>query len=106
MPVKAEIATPRARAAWSFSGKSQQQLAQETGLTYGRIRALLATSNTTEVALDELHKIADACGVPRAFMENGFGESAGVVTPADLDALRAELSAQISALRRDDERSQ
>lgn len=68
----AQTASPRARAAWAFSGLDQRDLADRAGLHYDRLRAILAKTNSRDVTLDELQKIADATGVPRAFMENGW----------------------------------
>lgn len=93
----AQTASPRARAAWAYSGLGQEELAERAGLHYDRLRAILAKTNTRYVALDELHQIADATGVPRAFMQNGW-EDETERRLADLEDVVRQLQGGLVAL--------
>ncbi|HEU4988774.1 MAG TPA: hypothetical protein VFT41_03245 [Gemmatimonadaceae bacterium] len=97
----AETATPRARAAWAYSRLTQTALADLTEqihekLNYHRLRAILGDGDT-EVGLEELHAIADACGVPRAFMEHGWQLHAG--DDGSLEARVEHLAAEVRRLQ-------
>jgi len=61
----------RARAARAYAGLSQPKLA---GLLQTSVETLsrLENARKTEITIEELWAIADACGVPRSFMEFGF----------------------------------
>jgi transcriptional regulator with XRE-family HTH domain len=65
----------RVRAAWAYSGLSQEELAEAAGLKEGTIRGYLSKSRPNTPGPADLAAIADACGVPRSFMEEGFGAS-------------------------------
>jgi len=68
----------KARAAWAYSSKSQKAFATSADITYDRWRNLTGTRGP-EPTLDELHGMADAAGMDRAFMADDFGgESASV----------------------------
>lgn len=68
----AEVTAPRVRAALAYGGFEYREAAAETGLSYDTIKRLAAKKNPRGASTDELWAIADACGVPRAFMEHGF----------------------------------
>lgn len=70
--VDGPTATSRARAAWAYSRLDQKELAKRSGVDYHQLRALIAPGNKSEVSTDDLWKIADAAGVPRWFMTEGF----------------------------------
>jgi transcriptional regulator with XRE-family HTH domain len=61
-----------ARAIWGYTLKDQETLATDSGVSYTRLRAILARSNPDEATLDELLALADASGVPPDFALNGF----------------------------------
>jgi transcriptional regulator with XRE-family HTH domain len=83
----------RIRAARCYADLKQPQLAQKTGLGYETIKRIEAGRRTP--SLDERQTIADACGVPRWFIEEGFGrEPAG-----SLDERVATLEREVSSLR-------
>lgn len=89
----AATATPRARAAWAFSGLDQEPLAEKAGLKYSRVRAILSRQDHSAVTLDELYKIADAADVPRPFMDDGF-----VVADQALQNRVSDLEARLGKL--------
>jgi transcriptional regulator with XRE-family HTH domain len=62
----------RARAIWAYSGLTQPDLADASGVDYNRLRAILGQSKDTEVSTDELLKLAQAAGIPRAFVLDGW----------------------------------
>lgn len=70
--MQADIATPRARAAWAYSGLDQRELAARAELNYDRLRAILSLSNKTSVHSEELEQIAEAAGVPQWFMKHDW----------------------------------
>lgn len=70
--VKDEERTPRARAAWAYSGIEQRDLAERTGIAYSRLRELLRSGGRLTPTLDELYAIARETGVPRPFMDDGW----------------------------------
>lgn len=93
-------ATPRVRAAWAFSRLNQQELAKVSGITYDRLRTILGTGRATDVTLEELRAVADACGVPYAFMEHGWPKEGD--PSVHLEELRDDLTAlraQVEDLR-------
>lgn len=63
---------------------SLRRLDKAAGLPFGHAHAL--TGRIDDPHLSTLHKIADGCGVPRAWVTNGDGE-----TP-DADAVRAAVA--------------
>jgi transcriptional regulator with XRE-family HTH domain len=85
--------TARVRAAWAFSGLSQADLAQRAGINSGTLRGYLRKANPNAPELEDAKAIADACGVPRSFMEEGFGEP-----PAGLAAQLQEMQTRLDAV--------
>lgn len=63
--------TQLARAAWAYSGLEQRELASEAGVEIRTLNSYLGLSRPGP-SLEVLYRIADACGVPRSFMESGF----------------------------------
>lgn len=64
----------RIRAALGYSGKEAEELADALGVSYATLRRRKTlVSPTGAKSMEELYDIADACGVPRQFMEEGFG---------------------------------
>lgn len=91
----AKDATPRARAVWAYSLKKQRKLAEDAGISYNRLRAILSETNTTSVELTELYKIAVAAGVPERFMDLGFAPLKVVGGPfqSTLESMERRISA-------------
>ena len=82
----------RVRVAWTYSGLSQPELAKRTGIKVRTLGGYLAESKPQIPDYETRARIADACGVPRSFMEEGFSESASA------DDRVAELEAQMAAV--------
>lgn len=61
----------RVRAAIAYSGRTFEQIAKQTGLGESKLRRIASATNPRGGRLHELHGIADACGVPRAWFEHG-----------------------------------
>jgi uncharacterized small protein (DUF1192 family) len=88
IPPKA--AHERARAAWAFSLLNQDELAERAGIHHDTLRKMLGRKPTEKSwPLEDLYKIADACAVPRAFMDDGFSR----LETNPVEELRGELSA-------------
>jgi hypothetical protein len=66
----------RARAAIAYSGLEQGEVIERTGIRLPTLRRIVARTDPRAASLEELYAIADACGVPRLFMEEGFGPMA------------------------------
>jgi transcriptional regulator with XRE-family HTH domain len=88
----AEDIKRRVRAAWAFSGLSYDELAERTGIKRRTIDGYLGRSKPSAPGYEDRQAIADACGVPRSFMEEGFSERAAA------DERVAELEAQMGAV--------
>lgn len=63
-------AAARLRAARAFAGLSQADIADLLGVSTVTIKRM--EKGTRPCSLDELFAVADACGVPRVFMTDGF----------------------------------
>jgi transcriptional regulator with XRE-family HTH domain len=61
-----------ARAIWAYTTMDQKALAEQSGIKYSRLRAIMARENPDEATLDELLALAEIAGVPEAFALNGF----------------------------------
>jgi hypothetical protein len=66
-----EIAA-RVRAAEAYAGFEHSELAKESGIGVATIQRMGSPTNSRTADLDERQRIADACKVPRQFMEEGF----------------------------------
>lgn len=82
----------RTRAAIAYSGKDYKDI----GAVVGKSPATLArrsspgTNYRGPQSMEEVYRLADACGVPRSFMEHGFMEQ-----PASADARIDELERKL-----------
>jgi len=65
-------AARRVRAALAYAGTSHADISKATGITAGTLRNMTSHSRPSGGSLDRLYLIAEACGVPRWFMEHGF----------------------------------
>jgi transcriptional regulator with XRE-family HTH domain len=95
--VDAETATPRARAALAYSGLTQEQLADRIGMKRHTLRGFLGPANKADLDIGLLYKIAEATGVPRRFMDEGF-EPDAADRLADLERTVSDLSDRLRAL--------
>lgn len=87
-----EIARRRARAAMEYRGLSWRELARRSGLSPDTVRRIVSPSSPRGFySSDERDAIADACEVPRWFLERGFD---GQTSNGDSD-----LAAQVTRLR-------
>jgi transcriptional regulator with XRE-family HTH domain len=60
----------RARAARAYADLSQSEVADKLGVSHITLKRIERA--TKDTSIDELHAIADVCGVPHAFMDDGF----------------------------------
>lgn len=77
MPIRAPLVAPsesarRVRAAIAYSGLDHEEVAERTYIHAGTIRRIASRTKPRPATIEELWAIADACNVPRAFMEHGF----------------------------------
>jgi transcriptional regulator with XRE-family HTH domain len=70
----------RARAARAFADLGQSEVADKLGVSHITVKRIERA--TKDISIDELHAIADVCGVPHAFMDDGFQ-----TIPKELEAL-------------------
>jgi transcriptional regulator with XRE-family HTH domain len=87
-----EERTRRARAIWAYSMLTQVELAERASIA-PRTLANYLEKNKPAPPLTQLYKIADACGVPRTFMEEGFS-----VPVSDDDGRVLELEERLDAV--------
>lgn len=73
-------AAARVRAALAYSGMEYEQLSEKTKIPVGTLRGITSRTRPTSGTLERLWAIADACGVPRWFVEHGFEP------PAEMDS--------------------
>lgn len=66
-------AAARARAAIAYSGLSREDVAERSGLALALLSNITSRTRPSGGTLDRLFLVADACGVPRSFMERGWG---------------------------------
>jgi transcriptional regulator with XRE-family HTH domain len=89
----------RIRAAIGHSGLESREVAKRLGVSYATLRRRYDRNEPSGVAsVEELHAIADVCGVPRAFMEEGY---ARFVDGAELAGRVTQLEAQAAAQARE-----
>jgi hypothetical protein len=74
MPLDGELLKARIRAAWGYSGKSQDDLVATMADTIkpGTLRNYLGRTRGQEPSIEDARAIAVACGVPAIFMDLGF----------------------------------
>jgi hypothetical protein len=93
----------RIRAAIGHSGKEARDIAKALGVSDATLRRRYTPTSPTGVAsIEELHAIADLCGVPRAFMDEGFRRFDGVQGALDgrLRSLEETTRQQAEEIRR------
>jgi hypothetical protein len=99
--VDAAEAAARVRAALAYAGvtvKAAPTYADlaSTGLTYATLTRIVSPTDPRGADIELLWAIADACNVPRRFMEEGF---AGLAETGLADRM-AELEREMAELRR------
>jgi transcriptional regulator with XRE-family HTH domain len=90
----------RMRAARAFAGIDQAALAEHLDVAVITIKRMERGSR--EITLDDCRAIADRCGVPYAFMEDGFptGGNGDEVRREDLRQLQEAFEARLDQLAR------
>lgn len=76
--ISPDTAAARARAAIGYAGLEHSDVSARTGLSISLIRRIVAKKDPRDGGIERLWAIADACGVPRSFMEHGWN---GVARP-------------------------
>lgn len=92
----------RIRAAIAYSGKEAKEIAATLGVSDATLRRRYTPINPTGVSsMEELHQIAQICGVPSSFMEEGFERFNGVRGALDgrIRALEQTQQRQVEQLR-------
>lgn len=101
------LAAARARAAIAYAGLDHAELEKLTGLDVAMIRRITSKANPRDGRIERLWAIADACDVPRAFMESGWlltgAEEANEDTRTRLQNAETQLAALVSSRGRIDE---
>jgi transcriptional regulator with XRE-family HTH domain len=93
MPPSREREVKRnARTAWTYSGLTQPALAAKIGIKSRTLGGYLAASKPQVPDYETRLKIAEACGVPPSFMEEGFSE------PVTADERVEELERDLGAV--------
>jgi hypothetical protein len=87
----AAIVAARVRAALAYSGDGLAEIGERSRLGQAKLRRIASQKNPRGAMPDELWAIADACGVPRAWLEIGeWNDLAGQAdVPAELSPLGA-----------------
>lgn len=76
--IAADEVARRVRAAAAYAGIDHDELAAATGITVPTLRRIVSKSAPRGASAEERWSIADACQVPRWFLETGFA----IVDPA------------------------
>lgn len=98
-PVDAAERKRLTRAAWSYSGLSQDELAKLVAIPYHTLKGLLRPSGA-EPDADQARAIARACGVPAWFVDYGWpAEVPRDATPSDVASRMTVLEEQVTALQ-------
>jgi transcriptional regulator with XRE-family HTH domain len=101
--ISPEDQAARIRAAIGYSGKEAKEVAAELGMSPQSLARRYGAAGPPKGAssLEELHAIASICGVPTAFMEDGFARFNGVQGALDgrLRALEAAQQQQAERFR-------
>jgi hypothetical protein len=95
-------AAARVRAALAYANLNvkqapEQQRLKDADISYATLTRIVSATTPRGADIEELWAIADACDVPRRFMEQGFREEP---TEADLAHRIEELANDLAALRR------
>jgi transcriptional regulator with XRE-family HTH domain len=85
----------RIRAARAFAGLDQADFAKALGVSVVTVKRM--EGGKRETSLDDLHLLADLCGVPREFMAEGFAPGS-LAQSAVVDELHELREAFLAAL--------
>jgi transcriptional regulator with XRE-family HTH domain len=101
LPPGPEVAA-RARAALAYADIDVKDSAERVGISSATMQRIVSPTSPRGVrTVEELWMIADACGVPRSFMEAGFEQANGDDRLASLEAQITELRAGLASLAAD-----
>lgn len=89
----------RIRAARAYADLSQPGLAALVGVSAATIKRLERGYRATVIDDADLDRIADACGVPRAFMREGFQDGPLELTERQLARMTETIEAAIAQFR-------
>jgi transcriptional regulator with XRE-family HTH domain len=81
----------RARAARAYADMKQDAVAEALGVSHITVKRM--ERGAKDITMDELWAIADACGVPRSFMDSGFE-----TVPEELRSIHARFDRLETAL--------
>lgn len=71
--IGADEASRRARAAIGYAGLQEQEIVEKSGISSATLRRIVSVSSPRGFhKAEEMWALADACGVPRAFLEEGW----------------------------------
>lgn len=86
------------RVARAFADVDQATIAEALDVSVITVKRM--ERGARDVSIDELHRVADVCRVPRVFMETGFQPFAetNVATREDIDGLRAVFTQGLATL--------
>lgn len=90
----------RVRAAEAYAGFEHASLEERTGLGKATIQRMGSPGNSRVPNLEERQKIADACGVPRSFMEQGFYVFPDAPGTEEGETLHAQLARHEQLIRK------
>lgn len=70
--IEAKVAAARTRAALAYANIDVKRSGDRIGISSATMARIVSPSNPRGASIEELWQIADACKVPRWFMEQGF----------------------------------
>jgi transcriptional regulator with XRE-family HTH domain len=68
---KEQIIAARVRAAIAYTDLQQDEIVERTGLSVGTLRRIRLKESPRGATVPELHRLADACDVPRTWLTDG-----------------------------------
>jgi hypothetical protein len=72
-----EEAARRVRAAIGYAGFKERDVTERTSITPATLRRIVSLTDPRGATIEQLWEIAEACSVPRDFMEHGFSQPDG-----------------------------
>src|SRR5262245_30620597 len=85
----------RIRVARSYADLDQAAFAKALGVSVVTVKRI--ERGNRDISLDDMFRLADMCGVPRAFMERGFEGAATPATSDEVLKVKDEIVATIEA---------
>lgn len=83
-----EEAARRVRAALAYADIDVKASPAATGISYATMQRIVSPTSPRGATIEQLWAIADACDVPRRFMEHGFTSSD---VPEDIESQLSEI---------------